>query len=320
MLRYIAKRLLLSLVTLWLVTTIVFLMVKLLPGDPARTLSGNTAPEASVAALRVKLGLKDSFFTQYWRVLKGLVTFDFGHSWKNPRTEVWSGLVAPALFRSSKLAGLAMLITTPLAITAGLIAARRRDTLVDRGIVMVGLATSSIPEFVTGALLAVLFGLNLHWLKPIATIPEGASVITQVHYLLLPALAMAIVYFGYIARMMRAGATRALESDYVRTATMKGLTDNQVLRRHVLRNALAPTITVMSVQIGYLFGGILGVERVTNYQGLSTVILNAATNKDLPVLQYSVIVIATIYMAATLLADVTIAWLNPRARLDVEGS
>jgi peptide/nickel transport system permease protein len=320
MLRYIAKRLLFSIVTLWLVVTIVFLMVKLLPGDPARTLLGNTAPEASVEAKRVQLGLKDPFFTQYWRVLKGLFTLDFGNSWKNPRTQVWSGMIAPAMFRSSKLAGLAMLITAPLAIIAGAVAARKRDTLVDRGIVMFGLATSSIPEFVTGALLAVAFGLKLHWLKPIATIPKGASVVTQLHYLLLPALALAIVYFGYIARMMRAGATRALESDYVRTATMKGLTDGQVMRRHVLRNALAPTITVMSVQIGYLFGGIIGVEAVTNYQGMATVILNAVTNKDLPVLQYAVIMIAAIYMIATLLADVIIAWLNPRARLEMEAA
>lgn len=320
MLRYITKRLFLSLITLWLLITIVFLMVKLLPGDPARTLLGNTAPEASAEALRVKLGLKDPFFTQYWRVLKGLFTFDFGNSWKNQRSEVWGDLIAPALFRSAKLALLAMLITAPLAIIAGLIAARKRDSLVDRGIVMVGLATSSIPEFVTGALLAVAFGLHLHWLKPIATIPKGASVITQIHYLLLPALALAIVYFGYIARMMRAGAARSLESDYVRTATMKGLTDSQVIRRHVMRNALAPTITVMSVQVGYLFGGIIGVEAVTNYQGLATVILNAVTNKDLPVLQYSVMVIAAIYMVATLLADVIIAWLNPRARLELDSA
>jgi peptide/nickel transport system permease protein len=111
-----------------------------------------------------------------------------------------------------------------------------------------------------------------------------------------------------------------LESDYVRTATMKGLTDAQVIRKHVLRNALAPTITVMSVQIGYLFGGIIGVEAVTNYQGLATVILNAATTKDLPVLQYSVIVIAAIYMIATLLADTLIAWLNPRARVELDTS
>ena len=320
MIRYIAKRLFLSLVTLWLLTTIVFLMVKLLPGDPARSLSGPQAPEASVEALRVKLGLKDPTLSQYWRVLKGLLTFDFGNSWKNQRTEVWSGLLAPALFRSAKLAGLALLITAPLAITAGVIAARKRDTLIDRGIVMIGLATSSIPEFVTGALLAVVLGLNFHVLKPIATIPKGASVVTQLHYLLLPALAMAIVYFGYIARMMRAGATRGLERDYARTASMKGLTDGQVMRRHVLRNALAPTITVMSVQIGYLFGGILGVEVVTNYPGLSTVILNASISKDLPVLQFAVIVIATIYMASTLLADITIAWLNPRARIEMETS
>ena len=222
-----------------------------------------------------------------------------------------------AMGRSAQLAALALILTIPISIVAGVYAARHRDRPSDRGIVMAGLATSSIPEFVSGALLAVLFGLNLGWLKPIATIPKDASVITQVHYLLLPALALAIVYFGYIARMMRSGATKAFNSDYVRTATMKGLTDGQVMRRHVLRNALAPTITVMSVQIGYLFGGIIGVELVTNYQGLATVILNAATNKDLPVLMFSVIVIAGVYMVSTLLADIAIAWLDPRARLEV---
>ncbi len=316
MARYILKRVALSLITLWLLATLVFLMVKLLPGDPARTIYGNTAPEATVQAFREKFGLNDSFLVQYWRMLKGLVTFDFGFSWKNQRSAVWGVLIRPALFRSSKLAALSLLITTPLAIGAGLLAARARDTMLDRGIVLFGLATSSIPEFVTAALLAVVFGLNLKWLKPIATIPRGASVLTQVHYLLLPALAMAIVYFGYIARMMRAGAIKSMESDYARTATMKGLSNRQVVRRHVMRNALAPTITVMSVQIGYLFGGLIGVEFVTNYQGLSTVIRAAVLNKDIPVLQTSVMVIATIYMISTLLADIIIAWLNPRARLE----
>jgi peptide/nickel transport system permease protein len=320
MVRYILKRLFLSLITLWLLATLVFLMVKLLPGDPARTIYGNTAPEATVKAFRAKYGLNDSFIAQYGRMLKGLVTFDFGYSWKSQRSSVWGVLIKPALFRSSKLAALSLLLTTPLAIGAGLLAARKRDTIIDRGIVVFGLATSSIPEFVTAALLAVVFGLNLHWLKPIATIPQGASVLKQIHYLLLPALAMAIVYFGYIARMMRAGAIKALDSDYARTATMKGLSNGQLLRRHVIRNALAPTITVMSVQIGYLFGGLIGVEFVTNYQGLSTVIRAAVTGKDIPVLQTAVMVIATIYMLSTLLADVFIAWLNPRARLETDQS
>ena len=161
MLRYILKRFFLSLITLWLLTTIVFLMVKLLPSDPARTLSGNTAPEASVEAMRVRLGLNDSFLGQYWRVMKGLVTFDFGHSWKNAKRSVGRPRrTRPVPLVQARRPGAAHHDTTRH---------RRRphrrpqvrDTRLDRGIVLVGLATSSIPEFVTGALLAVVFGVKL---------------------------------------------------------------------------------------------------------------------------------------------------------------
>ncbi len=315
MLRYISRRVLLSLVTLWLLATIVFLITNVIPTDPARAILGNTAPEASVIRFRTQFGLTDPLIRQYGRLLKGLVTFDFGLSWGTKR-EVWS-LIEQPLFRSAKLAALAMAITTPLSIFAGLIAAKFRDRRLDRGIVLVGLATSSIPEFVTGALLAVVFGVNLHWFKPVATIPPGTPPLEQLQYLILPATAMTIAYFGYIARMMRAGTIRALDSDYVRTAAMKGMSSSQVMTRHVLRNAIAPTITVMSVQVGYLFGGIVGVELVYNYPGISQVVLNAAKKKDLPVLQVAVLIVALIYMVATLLADIIIAWLNPRARLEL---
>lgn len=315
MLRYILKRVALSLITLWLLVTIVFLMVSLLPSDIARNILGNTAPEASVIAFREEFGLTDPLIQQYGRLMKSLVTFDFGQSWSTKRP-VW-GMISAPLLRSTKLAALALILTTPISIAAGLIAAKYRDTRIDRAIVLTGLATSSIPEFVTGALLAVVFGVQLGWFESVATFPPGTSLIGQLDYLLLPAAAMAIVYFGYIARMMRSGTIRALESDYTRTATMKGLTGGQVMWRHALRNSLAPTITVVSVQIGYLFGGIVGVELVYNYPGLSRVILDAVKDLDLPVLQVAVIIVGAIYMITTLLADLVIAWLNPRARLEL---
>ncbi|TPW13576.1 MAG: putative oligopeptide ABC transporter permease protein [Acidimicrobiaceae bacterium] len=315
MLRYILKRVALSLITLWLLVTIVFLMVSLLPSDIARNILGNTAPEASVIAFREEFGLTDPLLQQYGRLMKSLVTFDFGQSWSTKRP-VW-GMISAPLLRSTKLAALALILTTPISIAAGLIAAKYRDTRIDRAIVLTGLATSSIPEFVTGALLAVVFGVQLGWFESVATFPPGTSLIGQLDYLLLPASAMAIVYFGYIARMMRSGTIRALESDYTRTATMKGLTGGQVMWRHALRNSLAPTITVVSVQIGYLFGGIVGVELVYNYPGLSRVILDAVKDLDLPVLQVAVIIVGAIYMITTLLADLVIAWLNPRARLEL---
>ena len=129
---------------------------------------------------------------------------------------------------------------------------------------------------------------------------------------------MALAYFGYIARMTRAGVISALNSDYVRTATMKGLSNNEVMRKHILRNALAPTITVISVQIGYLFGGIIGVEKVFNYFGLGSTMLRAVGAKDIPVLQGAVLVVGIIYMLSTLLADLLIAVLNPRIRLETK--
>jgi peptide/nickel transport system permease protein len=141
---------------------------------------------------------------------------------------------------------------------------------------------------------------------------------TEIYYLLLPALAMAIVYFGYIARMTRAGTIDVLQSDYTRTATMKGLTTGQVMTRHVLRNALIPTVAVIAVQIGYLFGGIIAVERIFNYNGMGQTMLFAAQRKDIPTLTAGAIIIGIVYMVATLVADLIIAWMNPRIRLDAE--
>ena len=317
MLRYIVKRVLLSLVTLWLLATIVFLMSWALPSDPARLILGSQAPEQSVALFRVKNGLSDPFFTQYFRLMKGLVTFDFGHSWKYEKFGVWEYLRGP-LGKTAKIALLALIITTPISIGAGLIAAKFRDRKIDRSIVLIGLAASSIPEFVTCALLAVGIGLKLGWLEPVySTEAEKLSLFGQLRFLLIPAMALALAYFGYIARMMRAGTIQALDSDYVRTASMKGLSGSQVMFKHVLRNAVAPTITVMSVQVGYLISGILGVEFIYNYPGFSRVLLDAAKDGDLPVLQVAVIISALIYMVATLLADLFIAWLNPRARLEL---
>lgn len=318
MFRYIVKRVLLSLITLWLLATIVFLMTWALPSDPARAIYGPMAPEETVAAFRAQVGLNDSLFVQYLRMLKSIVTFDFGMSWANQNYGVIEYLKSP-LAKTAKLAVLALAITTPVAIGGGLIAAKYRDKRADRAIVLTGLATSSIPEFVTGALLAIVFGVKLGWAKPVYDANAAAKLGPwgQLQYLALPSLSLAIVYFGYIARMMRAGTIRALDSDYVRTAAMKGMSSSEVMRKHVLRNAIAPTITVMSVQIGYLVSGIVGVEVVFNYPGFSNTLLNAVSDRDLPVLQVAVLLSAITYMTATLLADITIAWLNPRVRLEV---
>ena len=316
MVRYLLRRLVLGIITLWLLATIVFAITNILPTDVGRTILGPFAPPQTVAALNEKLGTNRPLPIRYVESLAGLVTLNFGDSFVSGQPVLPQ--VVGAVGRSAKLAGLALLITIPLSIAAGLYAARRRDRLADRAIVLAGVTLSSIPEFVTGTILVVVVGVQLKLLPVLATAPENADVLTQIRFLLLPAVAMAIVYFGYIARMTRAGAIEVLQSDYVRTATMKGLTTGQTMRRHVLRNALVPTVAVIAVQIGYLFGGIIAVEKIFNYNGMGQTMLFAAQQKDIPMLTAGAIVIGIVYMLATLAADMTIAWMNPRIRLDAE--
>jgi peptide/nickel transport system permease protein len=316
MARFLGRRLLLSLITIWLLVTIVFVIANVLPNDVARTILGPFAPQESVDALNQQLGTDRPLIVQYLDTLRSVITLDFGQSFVNGQ-DVLPQLAA-AIGRSAKLAGLALFLTIPTAIAAGLYAARRRDRPVDRGIVLLGVTSSSIPEFVTGTILVVVVGVQLHLLPVLATPPPNADIPTQIRYLLMPATAMAIVYFGYIARMARAGTIEVLQSDYTRTAAMKGLTTGQTMRRHVLRNALIPTIAVIAVQVGYLFGGIIAVEKIFNYNGMGQTMLFAAQRKDLPMLTAGVIIIGIVYMIATLVADMLTAWMNPRIRLETE--
>jgi len=314
MARFIARRLVLALITLWLLATIVFIITNVLPDNVGRTILGPFAPQETVDALNERLGTNRPILVRYVDSLRGLVTLDLGNSFVSGKPVLPQ--VVGAVGRSAKLAGLALLITIPISIAAGLYAARRRDRAADRAIVLLGVTLSSIPEFVTGTILVVVVGVGLRWLPVLATAPDNADIPTQIRFLLLPAIAMAIVYFGYIARMTRAGTIEVLQSDYTRTALMKGLTTGQTMRRHVLRNALVPTVAVIAVQIGYLFGGIIAVEKIFNYNGMGSTMLFAAQHKDLPMLTAGVIVIGLVYMGATLGADLIMAWMNPRIRLD----
>ena len=315
MTRYVVRRVALSVLTLLLLATIVFLIVFVFaPGDVGRQVLGPFASQETVDALNEQLGTNDPLLTQYLRLLKNVITFDWGESFQYqvPVTD----LLWPALGRSAKLAGLALVMTIPLAIAAGTYAARKRNTIADRSIVTVGLASLSIPDFVSGVILQYLLGVKLGWFPVLALAPRGSGVLTQLDYLMLPALALVIVYFGYIARMTRAGTIQALDADYTRTAVMKGLSRRQVSHGHVMRNALQPTVSVIGVQVGYIFSSLIALELIFNYPGLGTLIRQAAGAKDYPVLLAAVMLVGIIYMVCTLLADLIIAWMNPRARLE----
>ena len=310
--RFLLKRLGLAAITLFLLSVIVFFGTQVLPGNVGRRILGPFADQAAVDALNERLGTDRGLLTQYWDWLSGLFTGDLGTSLSQnvPVTE----LIGNALVNSLKLAAFAFVLVVPFAIVGGVIAALKRDKLTDRVITIGGLSLSVVPEFVSGIILILVFGLWLEWFPVSARAPAGASVLTQLEYLFLPALTLVILLFGYIARITRAGTIEALDSDYTRTAVLKGLPRRAVLRRHVLRNSLLPTIAVVATQTGYLIGGLVVVETLFNYPGMGRLIVTAATQKDMPLLEAGVLIVGVIFLIAMLFADLLYSLLNPRIR------
>ncbi len=310
---FLLRRLGLMVLTLWLLTLIVFFGGQILPGDPARATLGNLAAPSAVQALDHQLGVDRPLLTRYLSWLGGLLHGDLGTSYTY-QTAV-EPFIRAALINSVKLAALAFVIVVPLGIIGGVIAALYAGRGTDRVISVTGLSLSSVPEFVSGIVLLVIFGVELKWLPVTASAGAGASALDQFRHLILPAIPLVFVLFGYIARMARAGTIEALNSDYTRTATLKGLPETTVIRRHVLRNSLLPTITVIATQTGYLIGGLVVVETLFNYQGLGNLIYKSAVAKDFPMFEAGVLVIGVVYVVATLIADLLLTWLNPRLRL-----
>jgi peptide/nickel transport system permease protein len=294
-------------------SVIVFLAGQVLPGDPARAILGPLASPQAVTALRHQLGVDKPLLTQYGTWIGHFVRGDPGKSYQYQ--SAIGPLLTSALGRSLKLAALAFVIVVPLGILGGVVAALNVGRPADRIISVVGLSATVIPEFVSGIILILVFGIGLGLLPISATAPEGAGFFTQLKYLIMPAIPLVLVLFGYIARMARAGTIEALASDYARTATLKGLPRGVMIRRHVLRNSLLPTITVIATQTGYLIGGLVLVETLFRYQGIGSLVVTAARNKDFPMLEAGVLTIGALYMVVTLLADMLFSVLNPRIRL-----
>jgi peptide/nickel transport system permease protein len=310
--RFLVKRIGLALITLILLSMIVFAVSSILPGNVGRAVLGPFATQESVDALNEQLGTNRSLVSQYVDWVGGLLHGDLGTS-LTKQVPAWD-ILWPALQNSFKLAFVAFVILVPISIIGGVIAGLRYGRPTDKGITMFGLSVSAMPDFVTGIVLILVFAVWLGWLPVTAQAEPGANLLVQVKYLLLPAFTLTLVLFGYIARVTRAGMIEAFDSDYARTAYLKGLPSSQVVRKHVLRNALLPTIAVIAVQCGYLVGGLVAVEYLFNYQGLGALTLEAARQKDLPLLTAGVLVIGIVYLVVTLVADILYAFLNPRIR------
>jgi len=310
--KILLKRLLLSLITLWLLSVIVFAGAQMLPGDVGRAILGPLADARAVANLNHQLGADRPLLVQYLDWIGHFVIGDMSMSYTF-RSPV-APFIITALINSLKLAAVAFALVVPLGILGGVWAALHVGRPLDRIISVIGLSATVLPEFVTGIVLILIFGVWLNWLPITATAPDDADMLTQIYYLLLPSFPLVFVLFGYIARMARAGTIEALDADYTRTAVLKGLPQRTVLWRHVLRNALLPTITVIATQMGYLIGGLVVVEVLFHYQGIGSLIYTAARGKDFPMLEAGILSIGIVYTFATLTADLLYSALNPRIR------
>lgn len=310
--KFIVKRIGLALVTLFIVTTAIFFMTHILPGNAAERILGPFAERVNVIALEKELGLDRPMYVQYWRWLSEALQGQLGDSvqYQSPVSEI----LLPAIGYSFRLATMAFLIVVPLSIFGGIIAAINRGKLVDRVITVGGLSAAVIPEFVWAVLLVFVVGVKLEWL-PVTAFPDvDTSLVQVIRHMILPSIALVLVLFGYISRIARAGVIEAMDSDYSRTAVLKGLSKRQMINRHVLRNALLPTIAVVASQVPYLVGGLVAVEIVFNYPGFGSLLLQAVQYRDYPMLQAAVLIVGSVIVMMQLIADILFALLNPRIR------
>jgi len=314
MMRFVARRIGLICITLLVVSLALFLITEVLPGDVATMILGKDATEASLARLREDLGLNRPVHVRYLEWIGGAVRGDFGNS-LYMMGEPIAPIVGRRLWHSSILAVFAFLVGTPTAVAAGIWAGVHPNTRLDRLVSMTSLVGISVPEFVTGIVLILLFSSTFHLLPSSSIVLPGTSPLTRPQILIMPTLTITAVLFAYIMRMTRANVIEVMQTDYVRTAILKGLPMRRVILRHVLPNAMLPAITVITVNFGWMLGGLIIVENVFAYPGIGQLMLWSINTRDLPLLEAVALIIAATYSVSNLVADLSYAALDPRVRL-----
>lgn len=310
---YLARRLAAVLIVLFIVSLTVFAITQILPGNAAVMILGEYATADQLKALELQLGLDRPWHAQYLSWISTILSGDFGVSMRLS-TPV-AQLIGEAFWRSAALAAAALAMVTLVAIPMGVVAALRRGGLVDLGLSLFAYAGVAVPEFVTATLLLVFLAApERGWFPAGGYAPPGEGLGLFLWHMALPAATLSLILTAHIARQVRSEMSEVLASDYVRAARLKGLTEAVVVRRHALRNALAPAIAVISLDIGYLLGGIIVVEEVFAWPGLGRLMIYALQNRDLPVIQAATLVLAAVYALSNLIADLVIAALDPRVR------
>ena len=313
LLRLLSRRVPLGLLSIVVAAVIVYWATLVLPGDAATSILGQSATPERLAQLRQTLGLDEPPLQSFVRWFSGLVHGDFGTSLTQQRP-VWD-VVEPRLLNSAVLVLIAAVLSTIVGIVMGLMAARRPDRLTDTAFSVGALVASALPEFVVAVFVILTLSVGLfHWFPAISALPPGEYVWEHPDKLVLPAITLLIVVTPYVFRMVRAATIEALRADYSEVAVLKGTTQARLLYRHALPNALAPTIQVVGLNLLYLAGGIVMVETVFTYPGVGLTLVGAIESRDIPLVQFLVVLLAIFYVTVNIAADVGVLLVTPRKR------
>ena len=308
----IARRIGAGILTLLIVSAVVFFMTSLLPGDAAQMILGQNATPETVAALRQQLGLDQPLLMRYIHWLTGMVQGDFGTSFASHLPV--SQLVAQRIPATFELAGITTLICVPMALIIGIIAAMNRGSRLDRALVIGTMATVAVPEFLVATVAVLIFAVKLHWVSAMSFGSPDSDLLSYLKAYALPVLTLCCVLVAQMARMTRAAIINQLDSPYLEMALLKGVSPLRAVLRHALPNAVGPIANAISLSLSYLFGGVIIIETIFSYPGLASQLVDAVSNRDLPVVQLCVMLFAACYLVLLLAADILTIAFNPKWR------
>jgi peptide/nickel transport system permease protein len=308
----IARRAGAGILTLLIVSAVVFFITSLLPGDAAQMILGQNATPETVAALRAQLGLDQPLLLRYFSWLGGMLQGDFGTSFASHLPVMQ--LVAQRIPATFELAAITTLICVPLALLIGMTAAMTRGSMLDRVLVIGTMAMVAVPEFLVATVAVLIFAVKLHWVSAMSFGSPNMDLVSYLKAYALPVLTLCCVLVAQMARMTRAAIINQLDSPWLEMALLKGVSPLRAVLRHALPNAVGPIANAISLSLSYLFGGVIIIETIFSYPGLASQLVDAVSNRDLPVVQFCVMLFAGCYLLLLLLADVLTIAFNPKWR------
>jgi len=308
----IARRLVVMLTTLLIVSFIVFSATSLLPGDTATILLGQSATPEAVAGLRTAMHLDDPALLRFVRWLFGLLHGELGTSYAN--NMAIAELIGPRFVNSMKLAGITTVIAVPLALTLGISSAMLRGTLYDRAVTILTIGVISVPEFMIATLAVLLFAVYLKWLPALSLVSEVHTVFDVLRVYAMPVITLTFVVSAQMIRMSRAAVIETLDTPYVEMALLKGAPRMRIVLRHALPNALGPIVNAVALSLSYLVGGVIIVETIFNYPGIAKLMVDGVATRDLPMIQSCAMIFCVGYLLLITTADIIAIMSNPRLR------